>query len=91
MRKCGVYKMGILEIAGIVTAMVITVAFIINFLVEIWKFIYRIAPLVFPLMLIAFLLYISGNLNFPAKDMEGQNANNIESVKDQSGRSGHSK
>jgi len=72
---------GFLEIAGIVTAAVITVAFVIKFLVEIWKFIYNIAPLVFPLLLIAFLLYISGNLNFPVKDVEGQNANNIESVK----------
>ena len=77
--------MGILEIILLVTVVLFCFAFALQVVIGTWKFIYKMAPIVVPLLIIAFLLIATGNLNLNI-EMEGHNASHIGSVENQSGR-----
>lgn len=59
------------------------IAFIIQVAIESWKFIYKMAPIFVPLLMLALLMYMANN-----REMEITNANHIESIENQSGSGG---
>ncbi|KKL82229.1 hypothetical protein LCGC14_1986870 [marine sediment metagenome] len=72
--------MNIIAIACCVIAVLLAGAYVAKFVVEIFKFIYRLAPVIVPLFILALFLYTTGNLNFPEKEV--RNADYIESIED---------
>lgn len=79
--------MGTFEVILLVTVALFCFAFALRFAVNLWKFIYRLAPMAVPFfILVAMYLYMNVNMQ---PETEVKDANHIESIEDQSGRSGY--
>lgn len=72
--------MGILEITIYVIITLLCLAFVIRTLSDIWKIIYKSAPFIVPLLILALLLYVNGNI-VPHQKAQ-KDGNHIEAIKD---------
>lgn len=80
--------MGLLESVLVIISGLLCLAFVIRIAVELWKIIYGIAPYIIGVIAILFFL-ISVDYTGSEQEMEVKDANHIESIKYQSGRSEH--
>jgi len=68
-----------------VTAALLVGAYCLNLIVEVAKVIYKLAPIVVPLVvMVGLLIYAAGGWDTIEKEIKAQDANYIESIEDQS-------
>ncbi len=80
--------MGIAESIILVIIALFCLAFVLQVTIGIGKFIWKMAPYVVPLLVIAYVLAVTGNLNLDTETSTYDDARHIESVENQSGRGG---